>query len=54
MCPEFTGERLHDHAQSATLIKEAFEYCSKVLKSDGNFLFKAFDGRLLEEIIVKQ
>ncbi len=51
MAPNLSGNRLRDQAQSIELLQHAAQFCSRWLKADGDFLFKAFHGEDLPEFV---
>jgi 23S rRNA (uridine2552-2'-O)-methyltransferase len=50
MMPNVTGVPLVDQARAAELLLEAIQLCRKVLKPNGVFLAKAFQGEAFEEV----
>jgi len=53
MMPNVTGVPLVDQARSAELIREAAALCRKVLKPDGIFLAKIFQGGAFDEVVAE-
>lgn len=51
MMPNVTGVPLVDQARSAELLLEAVQLCRKVLKPNGVFLAKVFQGEAFEEVL---
>jgi len=51
MSPDISGNYDVDHARSIFLCQMALETSKKILKENGNFLCKVFDGRDLEDFI---
>lgn len=51
MMPNVTGVPLVDQARAAELLLEAIALCSKVLKPEGVFLAKMFQGEAFEEVV---
>jgi 23S rRNA (uridine2552-2'-O)-methyltransferase len=49
--PNTSGQKFVDHANSIEIVKLIFEFAKKVLKNNGNFLFKLFDGEDREKFI---
>jgi 23S rRNA (uridine2552-2'-O)-methyltransferase len=50
MMPNVTGVPLVDQARAAELLLEAIQLCRKVLKPNGVFLAKVFQGEAFEEV----
>lgn len=52
--PNTSGTRLLDHVNSFELVNLIFDFTKKVLRENGNFCFKLFDGedtqKLLQEV----
>lgn len=51
MAPNMSGNRLRDQALSIELLQNAADFCSQRLKAGGDFLFKAFHGEDLPELV---
>lgn len=51
MMPNVTGVPLVDQARAAELLLEAIQLCRKVLKPNGVFLAKVFQGEAFEEVL---
>lgn len=51
MMPNVTGVPLVDQARAAELLLEAIALCGKVLKPEGVFLAKMFQGEAFEEVV---
>jgi 23S rRNA (uridine2552-2'-O)-methyltransferase len=62
ICPEFdtvlsdaapntSGTRLLDHVNSCELVGIIFDFTKKVLRKNGNFCFKLFDGEDTRELL---
>lgn len=51
MAPNMSGNRLRDQALSIELLQNATMFCSQRLKVGGDFLFKAFHGEDLPELV---
>lgn len=51
MMPNVTGVPLVDQARAAELLLEAIQLCRKVLKPNGVFLAKLFQGEAFEEVL---
>ncbi|QAR31986.1 RlmE family RNA methyltransferase [Geovibrio thiophilus] len=62
VCPEFdtvlsdaapntSGTKLLDHVNSCDLVKIIFDFTKKVLRKNGNFCFKLFDGEDTQELL---
>ncbi len=51
MMPNVTGVPLVDQARAAELLLEAIQLCRKVLKPNGVFLAKIFQGEAFEEVL---
>jgi 23S rRNA (uridine2552-2'-O)-methyltransferase len=51
MLPNVTGVPLVDQARAAELVLAAAEACRKLLKPDGIFLAKIFQGEAFEEVV---
>lgn len=49
--PNTTGNKLTDHVNSLELVSTVFNFAKEVLKPEGNFLFKLFDGEDREDFI---
>lgn len=49
MSPNISGSYSTDHARSIYLCEKALEFAEKVLKKNGNFVVKVFQGDLLQE-----
>jgi 23S rRNA (uridine2552-2'-O)-methyltransferase len=50
MCPEFTGTKATDHANLIMLNQVTIEFAQKVLKRNGNFIMKTFEGSLQKKL----
>jgi 23S rRNA (uridine2552-2'-O)-methyltransferase len=53
MMPNVTGVPLVDQARSAELLLDAIALCRKVLKPEGIFLAKIFQGEAFEEVLAE-
>jgi len=53
MMPNVTGVALVDQARAAELLVEAVALCRKVLKPEGIFLAKIFQGEAFEEVLAE-
>jgi len=53
MMPNVTGVALVDQARAAELLLDAVELCRKVLKPEGIFLAKIFQGEAFEELLAE-
>lgn len=42
--PNTSGQKFADHANSIELVKKIYDFSRKVLKNNGNFIAKLFDG----------
>lgn len=42
--PNTSGQKFADHANSIELVKNIYDFSRKVLKNNGNFIAKLFDG----------
>jgi 23S rRNA (uridine2552-2'-O)-methyltransferase len=51
--PNTSGQKFADHLRSMELVELIFDFTIKVLKPNGNFLFKLFDGADRENFIKK-
>jgi 23S rRNA (uridine2552-2'-O)-methyltransferase len=51
IAPNTTGQKFVDHQNSINLIKVVLEFTKKVLKKNGLFLFKLFDGQERENLV---
>ncbi|MHA1408988.1 MAG: SAM-dependent methyltransferase, partial [Candidatus Odinarchaeia archaeon] len=51
--PNLSGNWSLDHARQIYLAEKAFEICSQLLKSGGNFIVKVFQGEFFEDFIKK-
>ncbi|UCE36475.1 MAG: RlmE family RNA methyltransferase [Thermoplasmata archaeon] len=49
MSPNITGHYSMDHAKSVGLAESALEIAKKILREDGNFVVKVFQGDLFED-----
>lgn len=52
MCPEFTGNKLADHAITFDLNSNVINFAMKVLKKNGILVMKTFDGSLHKQLYV--
>jgi 23S rRNA (uridine2552-2'-O)-methyltransferase len=50
MCPEFTGTKATDHANLILLNQVTIDFAQKVLKRNGNFIMKTFEGSLQKKL----
>lgn len=50
MSPRISGAWATDHARSVALVRSAFALARQVLRADGRFVAKVFDGDLLPEL----
>lgn len=50
MCPEFTGTKAADHVNLIQLNETTIDFASKVLKRNGNFVMKTFEGTLQRKL----
>lgn len=50
LSPNVSGIWGIDHARQISLTKSAFGVAQKILKEDGNAIFKVFEGELLNEV----
>ena len=53
MSPNITGNQVTDQAQSINLIESALKFSKTVLKKNGGFLSKAFQGKDFNELMQK-
>ena len=53
MMPNVTGVPLVDQARAAELLLDAVVLCRKVLKPEGIFLAKIFQGEAFEEVLAE-
>lgn len=53
MAANTTGDRQTDHLRTTTLIESAFDFAIKVLKIDGSFVGKVFQGGTEKELFEK-
>ena len=51
MAPNFSGVKLTDQMRSIALLEQALNFAMKVLKKDGSFLMKAFNGAEFEDFL---
>ncbi len=51
MSPNITGNYSMDHARSIDLAEKALETAKNLLKEDGNFVVKVFQGDLFEDFL---
>jgi len=51
IAPNTTGQKFVDHQNSINLIRMVLEFTKKVLKKNGLFLFKLFDGQEREALV---
>ncbi|MCX8084028.1 MAG: RlmE family RNA methyltransferase [Calditerrivibrio sp.] len=51
VAPNTTGQKFVDHVNSVNLVKTVVSFSKRVLKRDGNLLFKLFDGEEREGLI---
>lgn len=49
--PNTTGQRIVDHSNSLELVRIICNFAKRVLKLNGNFLFKLFDGEDRDEFV---
>jgi 23S rRNA (uridine2552-2'-O)-methyltransferase len=50
LSPNVSGIWGIDHARQISLTKSAFAFAQKILKENGNAIFKVFEGELLNEV----
>lgn len=51
MAPNLSGNRLRDQARSIELLDSAAVFCEQWLRPGGDFLFKAFHGEDLPDLV---
>ena len=50
--PNTSGQKFADHIRSVELVTIVYDFAVKILKPNGNFLFKLFDGQEKQSLMV--
>jgi 23S rRNA (uridine2552-2'-O)-methyltransferase len=53
MSPNITGNYSMDHARSVDLAEHAYEVAKRLLKKNGSFVVKVFQGDLFDDYLKK-
>ncbi|NYT06062.1 MAG: RlmE family RNA methyltransferase [Methanomicrobiales archaeon] len=51
--PKLSGQKSYDQARAIALAEDALSFAARLLKPGGNFVIKAFQGELFEELLAE-